>query len=233
MSVAVDASTQAKEQTTKDLSVQAESKISFAPGVEPTKEELDRVCTQWNQHLGEILFSESAIQQKVKEMAAQISKDYAAILKPDEVLVCVPVLKGAFVFAADLLRHLTIPYEIDFLNVSSYGAGTETSGEVTLLSPLRTPLKGRHVLLIEDLMDTGLTLAWADKYLKAQEPASLRLGVLLHKHGRARVNMTLDYFGFHCPNKFVIGYGMDYAQQYRCLPYVCVLKPSGYAKKAE
>jgi len=199
-------------------------------GRKPTEEELSSIPPQWAKYIQEVLFSEDQILSKVKEMAQVISKDYTESIK-DEVLLCLPVLKGATVFGVDLIRRLTCPYEIDFLNVSSY-AGTESSGEVTLLSELQTNIKGRHVLVIEDLMDTGLTLEWLVEYLLAKEPASLRVAVLLNKEGRRNPKclIKLDYVGYECPNKFVIGYGMDFVQQYRYIPYIGVLHPDAYKK---
>jgi len=135
-------------------------------------------------------------------------------------------------FSADLLRHIKHKVEIDFLNLSSYGAGTESSGTVTLLNELRTPCKGRHVVLCDDLMDSGLTLEWAKNYILEQEPASLKTVCLMNKAGRRHPSITwnLDYVGFECPNEFIVGYGCDFAEQWRSPPYICVLKPSAYKK---
>jgi len=196
----------------------------------PSKEELERVSTLWRPYIGNILFGEDTIRSKTLEMAKTISSWY----QNGEIVLVIPILKGAFIFASDLTRHLTCAFECDFLNVMSYGAGTESTGTVTLLSPLRTPVKGRHVLIVEDLIDSGLTLEWAQKHIAKDGPASLRIVCLLNKHGRRDPKIALepDLYGFDCPNKFVVGYGMDFNQQYRCLPYVCILKPEAYKKKA-
>jgi len=205
----------------------------FPAGRDPTPAELAQVPPQWAQYLGEVLFPAETIKALIVELAERVNKEMLSKLGPDDVVLVVPILKGAFVFASDLLRHFRFPYEIDFLNVSSYGDSTHTSGKVTLLSPLQTPVKNRHVLLVEDLVDTGLTLDWARKYILEKEPASLRLCVFLNKHGRRApdLDIPIDFYAADCPNKFIVGYGMDFAQQYRCLPYIAVLKPEAYKNK--
>ena len=195
-----------------------------------TKEELKRVSKIYHSHIGDIIFSEQQIKERMSELGEDISTHFKDILKDDELLMCVPILKGGSMFSMDLIRaNFTAPVEIDFLNVSSYGDSTESSGTVKLLTDLRKSVKGRHVLVVEDLLDTGHTLDWVQKHILAQEPASLTTVILLRKHGRVEVDVKLDFVGFECPNKFIVGYGMDFAEKYRELPFVCVLNPVAYA----
>lgn len=175
--------------------------------------------------IAEILIDEETLQERIRELAEQISRDYEG---KDLLLVC--VLKGGFMFLADLTRHITIPHEIDFMATSSYGAATETSGVVRILKDLDTPIEGRNVLIVEDIIDTGLTLNYLTRILKARNPASLRICTLLNKKERRLVDVPLDYIGFDIPNKFVVGYGLDFGELYRNLPYIAVLKPEAYQK---
>jgi hypoxanthine phosphoribosyltransferase len=165
-----------------------------------------------------IIISRTEIEARLVEMAAEIRREYAA--KHPVLLI---VLKGAFVFAADLVRCLNIPMEVDFLRVSSYGDGTETSGDVRLEYGQGFSLSGRHVLLLEDIVDTGLTLAAVCAALSREEPASLRVCALLDKPARRRVVVRADYLGFSVPDEFIVGYGLDYGGDYRHLPDICVL----------
>ncbi len=174
--------------------------------------------------IAEILIDERTLQARIKELGAQISRDYEG-KRP----VLVGVLKGAFVFMADLTRHISIPHEVDFMATSSYGNATETSGIVRILKDLDTPISGRHVLIVEDIIDTGLTLDYLTRILKARHPASLRICTLLDKRERRRVHIPLDYVGFEIPNKFVVGYGLDFGEIYRNLPFIAVLKPEIYS----
>lgn len=164
--------------------------------------------------VGQLLSSEQ-IQAKVQELGAQINRDYAG----KEVLV-VGILKGAFVFCADLLRTLNISTRVDFMAVSSYGAGTESSGVVKILKDLDSSVEGRHVLLVEDIVDSGLTLRYLREYLEHQNPASVKICALLDKPSRRRTQVVIDYIGFAIPDEFIVGYGIDYAEQYRHLPYI-------------
>ncbi len=173
--------------------------------------------------IAEILIDERTLQARIRELGEQISRDYEG-KKP----ILVGVLKGAFMFMADLIRHISIPHEVDFMATSSYGAATETSGVVRILKDLDTPISGRHVLIVEDIIDTGLTLDYLTRILKARNPASLRICTLLDKKERRRIPIPLDYVGFEIPNKFVIGYGLDFGELYRNLPYIAVLKPEIY-----
>jgi hypoxanthine phosphoribosyltransferase len=166
----------------------------------------------------EVLLSEARIQARVAEIAVQIHRDF-----PDGVHL-VAVLKGAFVFLSDLARRLEGPVSLDFMAVSSYAKGTTTSGEVRLLKDLDTTLDGRHVLIVEDIVDTGLTLTYLQEILRARGPRTLRTACLLSKPSRRQVDVKVEYIGFEIEDRFVVGYGLDYAEQYRNLPYIGVVK---------
>ena len=163
----------------------------------------------------EVLLGEQALAERVRELGAAISADYR-----DVPLVVVVVLKGSFVFAADLVRAIDAPLEVDFLGVRSYGDATETSGIVQITSDLTRSIEGRDVLIVEDIVDTGLTLRFLLDNLRTREPRSLKLAALLHKPSRTRAVVPIDYLGFTIPDVFVVGYGLDAAQRYRNLPYV-------------
>lgn len=164
------------------------------------------------------LLSEEQIQARVREMGAEISQAYAG-----EQVVVIGILKGAFVFCADLLRNFTIQTQVDFMAVSSYGNATESSGVIKIIKDLDTPVEGRHVLLVEDIVDSGLTLRYLKEYLAHQNPASVRVAVLLDKPSRRKTEVTVDYIGFAIPDEFIVGYGIDYAEQYRHLPYIGII----------
>lgn len=168
--------------------------------------------------IGEILVQPDDLKQKVREIGQQISADYA---DRDLLLVC--VLKGAVFFLADLMRHIEIPCEVDFMAVSSYGSETDSSGVVRILKDLDRPIAGRDVLIIEDIVDSGLTLQYLLRNLGAREPASLEVCALLTKPDRRKVELPTRYVGFEIPDKFAIGYGLDVAERYRNLPYVAAL----------
>jgi hypoxanthine phosphoribosyltransferase len=168
--------------------------------------------------IGEVLVGTEELQRRVVDLGAEISRDYEG---RDLVMIC--VLRGAVLFLADLLRHLTIPCEIDFMAVSSYGSETDSSGVVRILKDLDSSIEGRHALIVEDIIDSGLTLQYLLRNLKARNPASLEACALLTKPERRRVELPIRYVGFEIPNRFVIGYGLDYAQRYRNLRYVAVL----------
>jgi hypoxanthine phosphoribosyltransferase len=170
-----------------------------------------------------ILISEREIQERVRELAQQIVADYEG-----KELLMVGLLRGAVTFMVDLTRAMERPVAIDFMAVSSYGASTQSSGVVRILKDLEESLGGRHVLVVEDIVDSGLTLQYILEYLGRQGPASLRVVALLDKKERREVDVPLDYVGFEVPNEFVIGYGLDYAQRYRNLPFVGVLKREVY-----
>jgi hypoxanthine phosphoribosyltransferase len=168
--------------------------------------------------IGEVLVDNGALTRRVKELGAEISRDYEG-----RDLVMVGVLKGAVIFIADLMRELTVPCEIDFMAVSSYGSETDSSGVVRILKDLDAPIEGRDVLIVEDIIDSGLTLHYLIKNLKARSPRSLEVCALLTKPERRRVDLPTRYVGFEIPNRFAIGYGLDHAQQYRNLDFVAVL----------
>lgn len=171
----------------------------------------------------EILLSEEEIAEIVRNMGRQISEDYKG-----KNLFLVSVLKGSLPFMADLMRQITIPCTIDFLAVSSYGKGTTSSGEVRILKDLDASLEGKDLLIVEDILDSGVTLSYLLKNLSARNPASIRLCTFLDKPERRRVDIHADYVGASVPDEFIVGYGLDYAEVYRNLPYVGVLKPEVY-----
>ena len=173
--------------------------------------------------IGEVLFSEEKIASIVRNMGRQISEDYVG-----KNLFMVSVLKGSLVFMADLMRAVTIPCSIDFLSVSSYGNGTASSGEVRILKDLDCSLEGKDLLIVEDILDSGMTLSFLLKTLSARNPASIRLCTFLDKPERRRVDIRPDYVGAEVPDKFIVGYGLDYAEKYRNLPFIGVLKPEIY-----
>jgi hypoxanthine phosphoribosyltransferase len=167
--------------------------------------------------LGEVVVSEAQLNERIAALGRQITEDYAG-LSP----LLVGVLKGAFVFMSDLARAIALPVEFDFMAVSSYGSATKTSGVVRIVKDLDIDLSGRHVILVEDIVDSGLTLSYLRKNLKARNPASLEVCALLVREGRQKRSPTLKYVGFTIPPAFVIGYGLDVAERYRNLPYVCI-----------
>lgn len=175
--------------------------------------------------ISEILYSERQLAEMVERIGRQVSRDYEG-----KNLMLVSVLKGSLIFMADLMRAITVPCSIDFLSVSSYGSGTTTSGEVRILKDLDASLEGKDVLVVEDILDSGVTLSFLLGNLSARRPASIRLCTLLDKPERRRVDIRPDYVGAQVPDKFIVGYGLDYAERYRNLPYIGVLKPEIYAE---
>ena len=173
--------------------------------------------------LERVLLTEADIRQRVAELAQQISEDY----RQQENIYLVGILKGAFIFLADLVRELTIPHTVDFMALSSYGNSATSSGAVRILMDLRAPIENRHILLIEDIVDTGQTISYLHKTLQGRRPASLKTCVLVQKEGEVS-HEPIDYLGFTIPNVWVVGYGLDYAERYRTLPYLAELKRSVY-----
>jgi hypoxanthine phosphoribosyltransferase len=169
--------------------------------------------------MGPVLVASEDIQAKVRELGGRITQDYR-----EERLLLVGILRGAVVFLSDLMRHLELPCEIDFMDISSYGTGTQTSGVVRILKDLEEDITGRHVLIIEDIIDTGLTLSYLRRTLLQRRPASLEICALLSKPSRRQVELDVKYLGFEVPDEFVIGYGIDYAGAYRNLPDIHALK---------
>jgi hypoxanthine phosphoribosyltransferase len=172
------------------------------------------------QGVAEILIDESSLQARIRELGAEVSADYEG-----RDLLLVGVLKGAVFFMADLMRELTVTCEIDFMAISSYGAATDSSGVVRILKDLDINVADRDVLVVEDIIDSGLTLSYLMRNLRARKPASLEICALLTKPERREIEVPVRYIGFEIPNRFVIGYGLDFAERYRNLPYVAVLHP--------
>jgi hypoxanthine phosphoribosyltransferase len=168
--------------------------------------------------VAEVLIEEDRLRSRVVELGEEISADYAG-----RDLLLIGVLKGAVFFMADLMRHLTVPCEVDFMAISSYGAQTDSSGVVRILKDLDINIEGRHVLVVEDIIDSGLTLSYLMRNLESREPASLEVCALLTKPARREIEVPVRWVGFEIPNRFVIGYGLDFAERYRNLPYVGVL----------
>jgi len=168
--------------------------------------------------IGEVLIGPEELKRRVAELGAEISRDYAG-----GQLVLIGILKGAVLFLADLMRHLTVPCEVDFMAVSSYGSATDSSGVVRILKDLESSIDGRDVLIVEDIIDSGLTLHYLIRSLRARAPRSLEVCALLTKPERRRVEDPIRYVGFEIPNRFVVGYGLDHEQRFRNLDYVAVL----------
>jgi hypoxanthine phosphoribosyltransferase len=174
--------------------------------------------TQLDSAVGEVLIDADALRARIEELGEEISREYEG-----RELLLIGVLKGAVFFMADLMRHLTVPCEVDFMAISSYGAQTDSSGVVRILKDLDINIEGRHVLVVEDIIDSGLTLSYLMRNLESREPASLEICALLTKPSRREIDVPVRWIGFEIPNKFVIGYGLDFAERYRNLPYVGVL----------
>lgn len=174
----------------------------------------------------DVLLDEATIAQRVDQMADMISTDYAGLRNEEFLLV--GVLKGSFIFMADLARRLTVPHRVDFIALSSYTDKAESTGSVRMIMDTRADVAGRHVLIVEDIVDTGYTLEYLFRIFEARKPASLRTAVLLSKPERHEVDVTIDYLGFQIPDVWVVGYGLDFADRFRTLPYIGALKPSVY-----
>lgn len=173
--------------------------------------------------LARTILSTEDIQRRIAELGDDISRDYG-----DEPILLIAVLRGAALFVADLARQISSPVELDFMAVSSYGSSTKSSGVVRILKDLDEGIEGRHVLVVEDILDTGLTLKYLLKNLASRSPKSLEVCTLLSKEGKQRVPISCKYVGFSIPDEFVVGYGLDYAERYRNLPYIGILKPAVY-----
>ncbi len=170
-----------------------------------------------------VLFPEEELQNCVRRIASEITRDYAG-----EEPVFVGVLKGSFIFIADLMRCVDLHCSVDFMAVSSYGKGSVTTGAVKINKDLTENIEGKHVIMVEDILDSGLTLSYLTKYLQQRKPASISLVTLLDKPARRKADVKPDYVGFEIPDAFVVGYGLDFAEKYRNLPYIGILKPSVY-----
>jgi hypoxanthine phosphoribosyltransferase len=178
--------------------------------------------------IASVLITEQEINEKVAELAKQVAEDYPAG-GPRSDLVLVGVLKGAVMFMTDLARALSVPVQMEFMAVSSYGSATSSSGVVRILKDLDRDIAGRDVLIVEDIIDSGLTLSWLLKNLASRRPATLRVCTLLRKPEAVKVDVPVEYVGFEIPNEFVVGYGLDYAERYRDLPYIGTLDPKVYS----
>jgi hypoxanthine phosphoribosyltransferase len=174
--------------------------------------------TELEQAVGEILIDAEALSARVAELGGEVSADYE-----DRDLLLIGVLKGAVFFMADLMRHITVPCEVDFMAISSYGDSTDSSGVVRILKDLDINIEGRDVLVVEDIIDSGLTLSYLMRNLESREPASLEVCALMTKPERREIDVPVRYVGFEIPNRFVVGYGLDFGERYRNLPYVAVL----------
>jgi hypoxanthine phosphoribosyltransferase len=177
-------------------------------------------------YLAEILIPSDRLQARIAELGAQISRDYAG-----RDLILVAILKGSVVFLADLMRQISTPHAIDFMATSSYGNAVESSGVVRILKDLDASIEGRNVLIVEDIIDTGRTLDYLVRILRARQPASLEICTLLNKPARREIPVPVKYIGFDIPDEFVLGYGLDWGQRYRNLPFIAVLAPEAYGGK--
>ena len=171
-----------------------------------------------------ILFSEEMINRRVEELGNQISEEYNG-----KYPLLVGVLKGCFVFMADLCRKITVKCDLDFMAVSSYGDNTTSTGAVKIIKDLSRNIEGRNIIIVEDILDSGITLNYLKQYLSQRKPASIKICTLLDKPARRSAPITADYVGFDCPDAFIVGYGLDYAEKYRNLPYIGTLKPEVYS----
>ncbi|HIY96127.1 MAG TPA: hypoxanthine phosphoribosyltransferase [Candidatus Borkfalkia excrementigallinarum] len=178
-----------------------------------------------HQDVESIMFTKEQLEGRIGELAAQLDKEYAG-KNP----LMVGILKGSVMFYADLLRAMTIPVEMDFIAISSYGSGSKSSGEVKLIKDLDRKIEGRHVIIVEDIIDSGYTLSYLKRMLYSRKPESVKICALLDKYSRRVVPIEADYKGFDCEDEFVVGFGLDYAERYRNLPYIGILKRSVYEK---
>ncbi len=176
-----------------------------------------------------VLITEEELQERIAALASEMNARYTDEDLP--ILVC--ILKGAFMFLADLTRHLSFRHELDFMEISSYGAGTTSSGVVRILLDLASSIEGRHVVIVEDIVDTGHTLDYILRNFATRNPISVRVVTLLNKPSRREIDVPVDFVGFEIPNEFVLGYGLDFAEQYRNVPYIGVLKPDVYQRDSE
>ncbi len=189
-----------------------------------------------DEDVSEILYTEEAIACRVKELGASITADYReAAFEPTPqgypALLVVSVLRGAAIYMSDLVRAIDLPLEMDYMAVSSYGTGTKSSGVVRIIKDLTSNVEGRHVLVAEDILDSGLTLKYLLRVLESRNPASIQVATLLRKKNSQQAEIACKYIGFECPDSFIVGYGLDYAERYRNLPYIGILKPEVYQGK--
>ena len=176
----------------------------------------------------EILFTEDEIAQRIEELGAELFESYTPLVQAGERVVFISVLRGAAIFMADLVRKVALPLEMDYMAISSYGNGAKSSGVVRILKDLTTDIRGLHVIVVEDILDSGLTLNYLMKNLASREPASIEVVTLLRKKTLQQAKISCKYVGFECPDRFIVGYGLDYAERYRNLPYIGILKSEIY-----
>jgi len=181
-----------------------------------------------HEHVKTILYTEEEIQARVAEIGAALTEQYAPLAQAGEPIVLVSVLRGAAIFMADLARQVKVPLEMDYMAVSSYGNGVKSSGVVSIVKDLSSTIEGKHVIIAEDILDSGLTLQYLMETLSSRNPASIEVVTLLRKKTRAQADIKCLHVGFECPDEFIVGYGLDYAERYRNLPYIGVLKPEVY-----
>lgn len=177
--------------------------------------------------ISKVLFSEQDLANRVAELGEAITRDYGEIAD-ERGIVVISILRGGAIFTCDLIRAIDLPLEVDFMAVSSYGNGAKSSGVVRILKDLNTDIQGRHVIIAEDIIDSGLTLKYLMKNLESRGPASMTVAALMRKNTSAQADIPCRYIGFECPDEFIVGYGLDYAEHYRNLPYIGVLKPEIY-----
>ncbi|MCI8425310.1 MAG: hypoxanthine phosphoribosyltransferase [Adlercreutzia sp.] len=180
-----------------------------------------------NDDISRVIFSEQEIADRVADLGAAITRDYKDVAGPEGIVV-ICVLRGAAMYTCDLIRAIDMPLEVDFMAVSSYGSGVKSTGVVRILKDLSSNIHGRHVVIAEDILDSGLTLSYLIKNLKSRGPASISVATLLRKNTPNQADVNCRYVGFECPDEFIVGYGLDYAERYRNLPYIGVLKPEIY-----
>lgn len=178
--------------------------------------------------ISEVLYTEDQVRQRVAEIGAALTEEYADVAERGEGIVLLSVLRGAAIFMADLAREIKVPLEMDFMAVSSYGNGVKSSGEVKIVKDLSSNIRGKHVIIAEDILDSGLTLSYLLRNLQSRQPASIEVVTLLRKLTRQQAKINCKYVGFECPDQFIVGYGLDYSERYRNLPYIGVLKPEVY-----
>ena len=176
----------------------------------------------------EILYAENEIKTRVAEIGGALTDKYSAIAAAGEPVVLISVLRGAAIFMADLARANEIPLEMDYMALSSYGSGTKSSGFVKIVKDLSSTIEGKHVIVAEDILDSGLTLQFLIENLQSRKPASIEVVTLLRKRTREQAHIDCAHIGFECPDEFIVGYGLDYAERYRNLPYIGILKPEVY-----
>lgn len=180
-----------------------------------------------HEDIAKVLFTEQEIADRVREIGEEITKDYAETRASGGITV-ISVLRGAAIFMADLVRQIELPVEMDYMAISSYGNGAKSSGVVRILKDLSSQIEGKHVIVAEDILDSGLTLTYLLKNLRSRKPASLAVATLLRKKTLAQAKVDCRYVGFECPDEFIVGYGLDYAERYRNLPYIGILKSEIY-----